>query len=172
MNRARAGVVAVVSLAGLALWFFFRAQPRAVAPSPSEPAASAVAVEPAALAPEPAPATPIARAAPGVKREANAPPFADEDDYLRTLERLGHSDKSRALELVEKGEGWYPGAGEKAQARRALGITLLVDLGNMAEARARTERFIVEYPDSRYRPLVQGVTGIHPRPTGPSRDVE
>jgi hypothetical protein len=46
-----------------------------------------------------------------------------------------------------------------------MGITLLVDLGEMEEARARTRRFIELHPESRYRPLVQGVTGIHPRPT-------
>jgi hypothetical protein len=46
-------------------------------------------------------------------------------------------------------------------------ITLLVDLGRMDEARARVDRFLEAYPNSRYRPLVQGKTGIHPRPSGP-----
>jgi hypothetical protein len=47
-------------------------------------------------------------------------------------------------------------------------ITLLVDLGQMAEARQLARRFIVAHPQSRYRAVVQGVTGIHPRPSGPA----
>jgi hypothetical protein len=94
-------------------------------------------------------------------------PFADEDDYLRTLDGLNRTDKRRAFELVQRGDGWYASSGVKAEARQAMGITLLVDLGEMEEARVRTRRFIVEHPTSVYRPLVQGVTGIHPRPSGP-----
>jgi hypothetical protein len=94
-------------------------------------------------------------------------PYASEDDYLRDLEELNHTDKRRALELVEKGEVWYPNSGVRTEARQALGITLLVDLGNMEEARARTRSYIAEHPKSSYRPLVQGVTGIHPRPGAP-----
>jgi len=37
--------------------------------------------------------------------------------------------------------------------------------GSRCGARARTRKFIAEYPTSRYLPLVQGVTGIHPRPS-------
>jgi hypothetical protein len=46
-------------------------------------------------------------------------------------------------------------------------ITLLVDLGRMDEARERALAFIKAYPKSSYRPLIQGKTGIHPRPYGP-----
>ncbi len=63
------------------------------------------------------------------------------------------------------------GRGPEAEARHAMGITLLVDLGQIEEARALTRRFIVEHPESVYRPLVQGVTGIHPRPSGPNQAV-
>jgi hypothetical protein len=98
-------------------------------------------------------------------------PFLSEDDYLRELERLNRTDKRRALELVEKGDAWYPVSGVRAEARKAMGITLLVDLGQMQEARVRTRRFIAEHPTSAYRPLVQGVTGIHPRPSGPNQEI-
>jgi len=100
---------------------------------------------------------------------SSGPPFASEDDYLRALEQLSQTDKQRALELVRKGNGWYSGSGVRAEARQAMGITLLVDLGEMAEARVLTRHFIAEHPTSPYRQLVQGVTGIHPRPTGPSQ---
>jgi hypothetical protein len=63
----------------------------------------------------------------------------------------------------------YPGFGANAEARRAMIITLLVDLGRMDEARQRVSRYIEAYPDSRYLPLVEGKTGIHPRPSGPRR---
>jgi hypothetical protein len=34
-------------------------------------------------------------------------------------------------------------------------------------ARAETQAFLAAYPDSEYRRMVQGVTGIHPRPGRP-----
>jgi len=115
---------------------------------------------------EPAP-TPLQRP----KTGSTQPPFATEDDYLRTLDQLNQTDKRRALELVQKGDDWYASSGVRAEAREAMGITLLVDLGEMEEARARTRRFIAKHPQSTYRPLVQGVTGIHPRPTGPAQEL-
>jgi hypothetical protein len=113
------------------------------------------------------PHAPLERA----KTGAALPPFASEDDYLRALDQLNGIDKRRALQLVQKGDEWYSSSGVKAEARKAMGITLLVDLGEMDEARARTRRFIAEHPKSVYRPLVQGVTGIHPRPSGPGQEL-
>lgn len=104
---------------------------------------------------------------PSVRSVRSSSPFASEDDYLRELERLNAVNKPAALELVEQGAQWYRGSGVRQEAREAMGITLLVDLGQIDEARARTRRFIVEHPTSRYRPLVQGKTGVHPRPLGP-----
>lgn len=83
------------------------------------------------------------------------------------LTELNHTDKPAALVLAEKGEQWYPPVGRLAEARRAMRITLLVDLDRMAEARALTREFIERHPESPYRRLVQGATGIHPRPSGP-----
>jgi len=139
--------------------------------APAVPAGSAIGEPPAARAAdeararrredggEPIAAAPLATGA--------GPPFADEDEYLRELARLNRTDQRRALELVHQGERWYSASGVRAEARQAMGITLLVDLGEMAEARARARRFLAEHPSSRYRPLVQGVTGIHPRPSAP-----
>jgi hypothetical protein len=87
--------------------------------------------------------------------------------YFGELARLSGVDKPRALALARQGDDWYPSTGESAEARKAVAITLLVDLGNMEEARRETRAFIARYPGSSYRPLVQGVTGIHPRPSGP-----
>jgi hypothetical protein len=90
-----------------------------------------------------------------------------EEDFWHDLSLLNRTDKPRALVLAERGEGWYSDHGPAAEARRAMIVTLLVDLGQMDEARARARAFIQAYPQSAYRPLVQGKTGIHPRPYGP-----
>ena len=90
-----------------------------------------------------------------------------EQAYLRELFRLNGVDKPRALAYARQGDAWYPSAGVGAEARKAMAITLLVDLGDMEAARRETRSFIATYPNSAYRPLVQGVTGIHPRPHGP-----
>ena len=87
--------------------------------------------------------------------------------YFLELSRLNAVDKPRALALARRGDEWYPNTGDGAEARKALAITLLVDLGNMEEARRETRAFIAAFPRSSYRPIVQGVTGIHPRPSGP-----
>jgi hypothetical protein len=101
----------------------------------------------------------------------SAPSLSDaplpEREYFQQLQELNHSDKRAALTLVEKGEQWYSSTGQLAEARRALRVTLLVDLGQMAEARRLTREYLERYPDSPYSRLVQGVTGIHPRPWGP-----
>jgi hypothetical protein len=90
-----------------------------------------------------------------------------EEIFWHELERLHSSDKPRALVLARKGDDWYSAVGKPAEARKAMIVTLLVDLGRMEDARVLARRFIAAYPDSPYRPLVQGVTGIHPRPHGP-----
>jgi hypothetical protein len=83
---------------------------------------------------------------------------------LRELEPLAVSDKPRALELALAADTQLPVTGVLAEARRALIVTLLVDTARMNEARERARWFMRAYPDSRYLPLIQGVTGLHPRP--------
>ncbi len=89
------------------------------------------------------------------------------EEYWRELEDLQRTDKARALAYALQGDEWYPDTGKPAEARRAMIITLQVDLGQMSEARERTRDFIKLYPGSPYRPLIQGATGIHPRPGAP-----
>jgi hypothetical protein len=85
---------------------------------------------------------------------------------MREISRLQGVDKERALALTLEGEERF-GESRFVEARRALRVTLLVDLGRMKEARELTRAFIERFPGSEYRPLVQGVTGIHPRPGPP-----
>jgi hypothetical protein len=96
-------------------------------------------------------------------------PSASEEDLLSQLAGLNATDKPRALALALSMDDAYPASGANAEARRAMIITLLVDLGRMDEARQRVSRYIEAYPDSPYLPLVEGKTGIHPRPSGPRR---
>jgi len=90
-----------------------------------------------------------------------------EEAYWHELSRLHSVDKAGALAFAKKGDDWYSGTGDSAEARKAMAITLLVDLGKMDEARRETQAFISAFPASAYLPLVEGVTGIHPRPHGP-----
>jgi len=162
---ALAALLVVAALAWLVRW---PAQTR-MAPSPEESEqVSETGAQSPLLRPPPLQAT----LSPPSRAVAREPPFASEDDYLRELGRLNAVDKITALELVERGAEWYPGASVRQEAREAMGITLLVDLGRIDEARERTRRFIAEHPRSRYRPLVQGKTGVHPRPTGPATSAE
>ncbi len=159
---ARKSLVSLLACAaGLLAW---RLWPEKAPP----PAEIAIARTSHRAASEPVAATPIASTlvpiAAAVDTSA-APELLDEQASLRVLASLSVSDKPRALELAFEADAKLPPEGVLAEARRALIVTLLVDTGRMAEARIRARKFIAEYPTSRYLPLVQGVTGIHPRPT-------
>lgn len=91
-----------------------------------------------------------------------------EEVFWGELTRLRAVDKEQALKYALLGEQWYSSLGRPAEARRAMIISLLVDLDQMEEARSRTRAFIEAYPSSSYRVMVQGVTGIHPRPGAPA----
>jgi hypothetical protein len=92
-----------------------------------------------------------------------------EEGGQRELARLNVLDKPRALALALALDEHFPGVGRYAEARRAMIITLLVDLDRMEEARDRVHRYIDDYPESAYLSLVEGKTGVHPRPMGPVR---
>lgn len=128
-----------------------------------EPSRGAPSAEPPRAA-EPAPVEPIEQATAPVETFAKP---ETEEDYWTKLEALKKTDKKRALAYAFQGEEWYAEAGKPAEARRAMIVTLMVDLGQMEQARERSRDFIKLYPDSPYRRLVQGVTGIHPRPGAP-----
>jgi len=153
--RGRAAVVVLaLGAAGLLFWRYSRPDPRS---SPSLAAAPSLAVPSESAAPVPISASVAAASASSV----NEP---DAEALLRQLEPLAVTDKPRALQLALDADSKLPPDGVMAQARRALIVTLLVDENRMPEARARARAFTTEYPDSRYLPLVQGVTGVHPRP--------
>ena len=156
------GALLLVPAVGVA-WSLSRQSPAPSAPGPQGAASAA----PAAVEPEPSAPLEVAEPRnPSPAPPADPPP--DERAFLAQLEALNRTDKPRALELARRGEGWYSQTGVQAEARKAMITTLLVDLGRMSEARTEAYRFINAFPESRYRPLVQGVTGIHPRPGRPA----
>lgn len=108
---------------------------------------------------------PLPPTPPEAPPEAGAP--ATEEEALREVAQLNVTDKPRALALALGADAAYPSTGVYAEARRAMIITLLVDLDRMEEARQRVYPYLDAYPGSPYIPLVEGKTGIHPRPQGP-----
>jgi hypothetical protein len=166
--KGRAFVIAV-ALAGLLLGYFFL--PR----SPTAPTTPTTRTTPVATLQAPAPTT--EPPAPKIETIAAAghpsplPPVPDAEQLLRELEPLSITDKPLALSRALTADAQLSPSGVMAEARRALIVTLMVDTERMPEARERAREFIRRYPQSRYLPLVQGTTGIHPRPTpSQSRD--
>jgi len=56
---------------------------------------------------------------------------ASETAFFAQLEELNQTDKPRALDWARRGDNWYGNAGVFAEARQAMQVTLLVDLGRM-----------------------------------------
>jgi hypothetical protein len=96
---------------------------------------------------------------------------ASERDLMIRLRDLARQDPKRALRLADEGESRFAG-GEHREERQAIAINLLVRLGRMGEARARTRVFISRYPRGKFTRRVRGLTGVHPRPAGPNRELE
>lgn len=124
--------------------------------------ASAAAPPPEAPMPSATVSLPVASASTAPGRPSN------EDAYMHELMQLESTDKEAALALARKGDDWYPSTGRPAEARKAMIVTLLADLNRMDEARSFARAFMAAFPRSEYLPLVQGATGIHPRPHGPN----
>jgi hypothetical protein len=172
-SRSNAARIAAVPIAALALWIAFRGGDRAPKTVPSDQesesdvaagrAAAPATIASARVSGSSAPEA-DANAAPNAAARDDAPRPATEDDYLRELTELRKTDRPAALAYARQGDDWYASTGRRAEARKAMAITLLVDLGRMEDARAETRAFLAAYPDSEYRRVVQGVTGIHPRP--------
>jgi hypothetical protein len=133
-----------------------REQPVHVEESKASPPAPALEAPPAA------PVTAVSGSAEAPRRPET------ESEFMRELMHLESTDKEAALALARKGEAWYSSSGKAAEARKAMIVTLLADLNRMDEARALARGFMAAFPGSEYLPLVQGATGIHPRPHGPS----
>lgn len=153
--KARIGVAALAlgcAILGLRYW-----------PSPEAPPAASVIPTEAPAKASPAPTAEVVVAATVAPSPRHSAP--DAEQLLRELEVLSLTDKPLALSRALAGDELLSPQGVMAEARRALIVTLMVDTERMPEARARAREFIRRYPDSRYRPLVQGTTGIHPRPS-------
>jgi hypothetical protein len=155
----RAALLVAVALAGLLLALLYL---------PRRPT-STTSTTPVATSGAPLPETPSSpfktETLAAAVIQAPPAPTPDPEQLLRELEPLSVTDKPLALSLALAADARLSPDGVMAEARRALIVTLMVDTERMPEARERAREFIRRYPQSRYRPLVQGTTGIHPRPT-------
>jgi hypothetical protein len=156
--KGRALLVAV-ALAGLLLGYFYLPRSTTTATTATIPVATPGAPLPAT----PSPPLKTETLAAAVLQSPLPPP--DAEQLLRELEPLSITDKPLALSRALAADARLSPEGVMAEARRALIVTLMVDTERMPEARERAREFIRRYPQSRYRPLVQGTTGIHPRPS-------
>ncbi|HVW27003.1 MAG TPA: hypothetical protein VHC69_16675 [Polyangiaceae bacterium] len=164
--RTRTLALALVVFAVAVVFLLWRDEKRPVTERKTVVAneASASAPQPPALPmPSAAAALPVASAS----STAQGRP-SNEDAYMHELMQLESTDKEAALALAQKGDDWYPSTGRPAEARKAMIVTLLADLNRMDEARSLARAFMAAFPRSEYLPLVQGATGIHPRPHGPN----
>ncbi len=168
MRRAHALGVGLAVLGTVWCPCVFRSVSRALVANHGASAAPLATASPPSAATSTLPA--LASDDPAVFASTSGPPQKpdNESDYLRELSRLHTVDKSRALAFARQGDIWYSSTGALAEARHAMVVTLLVDLGDMSSARQVTRALIAASPRSPYLPLVEGVTGIHPRPHGPS----
>jgi hypothetical protein len=159
---------ALIGLAACMALVVFVAAKRATESAPRTPQPALVASAPAHRQPTLVAVTSAARPLVNEPPSNVAGPAAPSPEaFFKKLEWLQATDKPGALSFARQGESWYPPTGELAEARKAMIVTLLVDTGDMSEARKLARRFIDAFPSSEYRPLVQGVTGVHPRPSGP-----
>lgn len=166
MGRKVGLTLFVVAVAG-GSWFFSSRDSSGPESAGTLHATAPATPKPTSSPPSPplVPPTQEPKPAPPAPAEPERP--ESEEDFLRQLQSLHWTDKAAALKLARQGEDWYSEEGPAAEARKAMIATLLVDLGRMNEARAEVRRFIERYPDSPYRPMLQGKTGIHPRPGAP-----
>ena len=154
----RAALLVAVALAGLLLGHFYSR------PSPTTATMPVSASETHVPAATPSPSLETQQISAAVL-QSPVMRAQDPEQLLRELEPLSVTDKPLALSRALAADAQMSPSGVMAEARRALIVTLMVDTERMPEARERAREFIRRYPESRYRPLVQGTTGIHPRPT-------
>jgi hypothetical protein len=116
----------------------------------------------AAGAPSPAGAAGV-EGAPAAIAESAAPagagdPLAAELELVGRLRALGDGDPARSLALATEGNQRFPG-GLFVQEREASAIAALVQLGRVAEARARARAFLAAYPRSSFAERIEKLVG-------------
>jgi hypothetical protein len=159
-----AGVVAMVCVVALG-WSV--AQRRAATPAALEPADPVGgASPPVTRVPRPAAAAPAAAPvdAPGAPVTASK---ASEGDLMAAMRADLVTNPARALQLARDGERRY-GDTRYAAERGRVAIESLVRLNQIAEARDAAEPFIRKYRGTDHARYVENLTGVHPRPSGPT----
>src|SRR5690606_18563235 len=134
LRRTTTALLVCAAVGSVAVWLMRSPTPQPRTPATAKP--NSADAEPPAQVTRPTPlSAPRPKITPRAPLSDTPPP---EDDYLEQLAELNRTDKQAALTLAEKGEQWYAATGKRAEARRAMRITLLADLNRMHEARALT----------------------------------
>jgi hypothetical protein len=165
----RAKTIVFSSLAAIAcavaLRFSLAGKPPA---PPPEPATPAIASAPASPAPSP-PSRPAAPApAEAARTRGPSASAGGEADLMAALRADLKTNPARALFLAREAEARY-GETPHAAERGHIAIEALVRLDRIAEARDEAEPFIRKYAGTDHARAVENLTGVHPRPSGPSR---
>jgi outer membrane protein assembly factor BamD (BamD/ComL family) len=74
------------------------------------------------------------------------------------------ANPGQALALLAELDRRFPESAF-AEERASLVIDALVKLGDIGQARTRSEEFFARFPRGRFGLHVETLTGVHPRPT-------
>jgi hypothetical protein len=143
---------ALLMLFASAGFFFARARR---SPPPRPVATDQIAV---AVPPVPAPESAPTRDQRDVSRRDKD---NNEHDALRHLRELAVSDPRHALVLSAELDRRFPN-GAFAEERASLVIDALVNLGDIGQARAKSEEYFVRFRNGRFGLHVETLTGVHP----------
>ncbi|MEP7126225.1 MAG: hypothetical protein ABJE95_35165 [Byssovorax sp.] len=159
-------------LASVAIWL---APPLSRPPAPPEPApieaaaplpptADVIVAPPAPAQPSSAPRAPAENPpptllAPPPVASASAEPVEGPAEELALLVRIKQqaaSDPAAVVALVDEGHRRFP-RGSFYQERESIAILALAQLGRVAEARPRAQRFLEAHPQSPYAERLRGL---------------
>jgi hypothetical protein len=144
----------LILLVGVGAWFAVRHRPASAdatiaSTPPSEPTAGT-----ARALPQPA------------KTQALPPstPTVTEASSVERLRALVTADPRRAVALAAELDRRFSRSA-LAEERASLVIDALVTLGDIGQARTRSEEFFARFPRGHFGLHVETLTGVHPRPT-------
>lgn len=131
---------------------------------PAPPATYGGSAEPKHSPPEVPPAVALQQRAPvAAAVQTKATPRARATDALLDEQRLlararaalADGQSTQALAYLQRHAVMYP-RGKLGEEREAMAVRVLVRLGRLSQARERARAFLVKYPQSIQRPVVEG----------------
>jgi hypothetical protein len=140
-------------------WLVLRGDRPSHLPPPSADAPARAGVQAVTAAPRSAPVRDPSRI-PGRARDARD----EEHEGLLRLRQLAVSNPRQALDLGADLDRRFPG-GAFAEERASLAIDALVNLGDIGQARSKSEEYFDRFRHGRFGVHVETLTGVHPHAT-------